>query len=649
MRKPLVRSISALAVAVLVAGSPTTVHAEELRGDSRTVTLSRVGEEATMKGDGLRGVAVDHDAGRAYVLESQYDTLHVFDISAPGLALVAALPVSAEATGLAVNRRTHQVFVVDWQTNEVTVIDGDPRSPTDNQTISVLATGGVWSFALGVDEVENQLYVANSESKDVTVFDLDTNARVVVATKTRPTSIAVDQVNHRAYVSSADGSLVTRVAPDGSFATMPMESPPGELAVAAGQLLVGFTFPSAHLRRFNLVTGESTGRSEPLDSDVDGIAVDTRHQTVFVIHAAAGAPAIESLDLTSLVIDRPVSVSETYLHRIAIDETSHDIYVARFTIGPLKFSRYHSRISPLPSVDRLGGADRYEVAAAASRDTFSSGAPVAYIASGQGFADALSGAAAAGAHGGPVLLVSRDGIPPATAGELRRLRATKVVVLGGTASVGSSVESELRRLAGVPVVRVDGADRFVVSAAVSASAFPDGASVAYVASGETFPDALSAAPMTRTEPGPVLLARKDGVPQPVVDELKRLAPDYLIALGGVNTLSQATITSMEAIAPVVRVDGADRYAVSSAASKRAYPGLASTVFVASGEVFPDALAGGPVAIGRRAPVLLVKRDEVPAAVVAELGRLKPYRIVVLGGPSTVSDRVLGELNRFLPD
>jgi spore germination protein YaaH len=88
---------------------------------------------------------------------------------------------------------------------------------------------------------------------------------------------------------------------------------------------------------------------------------------------------------------------------------------------------------------RLGGADRYAVAAAVSAATFPSGAPVAYLANGYAYADALAGSVAATKAGGPILLVSAAGVPSATAKELARLKPTKLVLLGGPASLPDAV------------------------------------------------------------------------------------------------------------------------------------------------------------------------------------------------------------------
>ncbi|WP_454301312.1 cell wall-binding repeat-containing protein [Salana multivorans] len=70
---------------------------------------------------------------------------------------------------------------------------------------------------------------------------------------------------------------------------------------------------------------------------------------------------------------------------------------------------------------------------------------------------------------------------------------------------------------------------------------------------------------------------------------------------------------------------------------------ATNVFVASGEVFPDALALGARAGASKGPLLLVRADSVPANVETEIGRLEPTSITVAGGAGTISDAVLTAL------
>ncbi|MGD8167440.1 cell wall-binding repeat-containing protein [Herbiconiux sp. P16] len=313
---------------------------------------------------------------------------------------------------------------------------------------------------------------------------------------------------------------------------------------------------------------------------------------------------------------------------------------------------YLRDLTEIPRVDRIGGADRFEVSAATATDVFATGVPVAYVASGAGFADALSGSAAAGADRGPVVLVTKDSIPTLVGIALHRLKPQRIVVLGGTASIDVNVERALTAYAPL-VTRIAGADRYEVSAQVSQAAFGRFGSVGgehppvYIASGATFPDALSGSAAAGSVGGPVLLVTKDGIPAPVMTELKRLAPTKIVVLGGRNTIADGVVTTLGTMAPTTRIDGADRFAVSASVSASSFAGGAHTVYVASGAVFPDALSGSAAAMQNRAPVLLVTADQIPATVATELDRLDPTRIVVLGGQSTVSDAVLKALEKYL--
>ncbi len=302
-------------------------------------------------------------------------------------------------------------------------------------------------------------------------------------------------------------------------------------------------------------------------------------------------------------------------------------------------------IAPDATVFRFGGADRYAVSAAVSASTFSPGVAVAYVASGAVFPDALSGSAAAGKLGGPVLLVSKDSIPSVIATELARLMPHKIVVLGGTNTVSDAVVTALQATA--PTTRIGGADRFAVSAAVSADAFSPNVPVAYVASGAVFPDALSGSAAAGKLGGPVLLVSKDSVPATVAAELHRLNPAKIVVLGGTATVSDAVKTQLQSIAPTSRIAGTDRYEVSAAVSAATFAPGVPYVYIASGAVFPDALSGSAAAIVKGGPVLLVTADSIPAAVAAELNRLNPAKIVVLGGPNTVSDALYATLQGYI--
>ena len=197
------------------------------------------------------------------------------------------------------------------------------------------------------------------------------------------------------------------------------------------------------------------------------------------------------------------------------------------------------------AVTRIAGADRYATAAALSLATFTA-PPVntVYVASGQGFADALAGgpaAANAPSGGAPLLLVQAGSIPDVTKTELQRLGAQTVVVLGGASTVNESVITALDPYSVNPVVRRAGADRYLTSVAISSAAFPTSAPKVYLATGASFSDALAGGPAAGFVHGPVLLTQANCIPPAVNDEITRLNPTNLIILGGTSSVSDAVL------------------------------------------------------------------------------------------------------------
>jgi cell wall-associated NlpC family hydrolase len=191
-------------------------------------------------------------------------------------------------------------------------------------------------------------------------------------------------------------------------------------------------------------------------------------------------------------------------------------------------------------VARTAGTDRYTTAAAMATASFTAPVAVAWVATGAGFADALSAAAAAGGHG-PVLLVPSHGIPLATTFALGSLQPRHVYLVGGTNAIASQTQASIGALLPhATVTRVAGADRYGTAVAVSAAAFPGGASTAYLATGAAFPDAVTAASAAAGR-GPVLLVGSNSAPASVMAELQRLRPPRLVVVGGASAVGNALV------------------------------------------------------------------------------------------------------------
>jgi putative cell wall-binding protein len=254
----------------------------------------------------------------------------------------------------------------------------------------------------------------------------------------------------------------------------------------------------------------------------------------------------------------------------------------------------------------------------------------------------LSGAPVAGIKHAPILLVTTDAIPTSVAAELTRLKPGKIVVLGGPASVSSAVVTTLHTYTLGSVIRLAGADRYATSAVVSKANFAAGVPVAYISSGIGFADALAGAPVAAIKGGPILLVPSTSIPSVIATELTRLKPARIVILGGTASVSSTVATALKAYATtgsVTRLAGADRFATSAAISTGSFGAHVPVAYIATGLDFPNALAGAPVAAIHGGPILLVTATAIPASVIAELIRLKPANIVVLGNATSVSDAV----------
>jgi hypothetical protein len=81
----------------------------------------------------------------------------------------------------------------------------------------------------------------------------------------------------------------------------------------------------------------------------------------------------------------------------------------------------------------------------------------------------------------------------------------------------------------------------------------------------------------------------------------------------------------------------------SASAGAAPSATTSVVYIATGENFPDALGAAAAAAVGLGPVLLVQQNAIPAPTLAELNRLQPPKIVIVGGPAVISAGVEGQL------
>jgi putative cell wall-binding protein len=298
--------------------------------------------------------------------------------------------------------------------------------------------------------------------------------------------------------------------------------------------------------------------------------------------------------------------------------------------------------NPYANIERLDGANRYEVSAKISKEIseLNITSDTVVLARGDLYTDALSGGPLAAKSKSPILLTATSSLPAPIQDEIQRRQPAKAIILGGTGSVSTNVETQLQSLGVTNIERIDGPNRFAVSASVAEKVTAGGTTdTAIIASGLNFPDALSASSVAGQKGYPILLVGTSSIPDPIKTFINNHPEIYnYVIVGGPATVSDSVKTELEGMGKAVtRISGANRYEVGVNLAKYFNMNTSSFVF-ARGDVFADALSGGPLAAYTTSPILLTTSAKLPPEVAAFLkekraGLEKGY---ILGGLGSIS-------------
>ena len=230
------------------------------------------------------------------------------------------------------------------------------------------------------------------------------------------------------------------------------------------------------------------------------------------------------------------------------------------------------------------------------------------------------------------------------------------MILGGEGAIGKNVVDELVRngIKKGNIERISGKSRYATAAAIAEKLDPSPEVVFFVYGGG-YADALSISPVAAIKKAPIIYLTTSG-------ELNADSAAYLARLkkkkcvktayciGGSGVISDQMMQSVRTALDLQQEDqlhriyGINRYDTSCAVySWFGYSTLkGSSVCIATGKNFPDALAGGVLAAEFRAPLLLV------GGYCDYSSRLNPERffnIFILGGTGAVPDAAVKEIFR----
>ena len=308
------------------------------------------------------------------------------------------------------------------------------------------------------------------------------------------------------------------------------------------------------------------------------------------------------------------------------------------------------------------GTNRIETAIKSSQLAFPDGsATTVVIATGYNWPDALGGAALAGAYAGPILLTDPGYLPNEVLDEIERLGATDAIILGGTVAVSGAVESTLKSNIGqYHVRRLAGENRYETAALVAEETVArlgtayDG--TAFIATGENFPDALGASPLAASASWPIYLTSADALTPLSRSAMEDHGVSTAIILGETGAVSAAVETELETMfgsSDVVRLGGATRYETCVEEAQYGIDNIYglgwNNVAIATGQNYPDALAGGVLQGKSGSVLLLTPTDVLDGFVATKLAAKKSVIVGVryIGGPNAVSQAVRDQVQALL--
>lgn len=278
-----------------------------------------------------------------------------------------------------------------------------------------------------------------------------------------------------------------------------------------------------------------------------------------------------------------------------------------------------------------------------------SSADTVYLASADGYWDALSASGAAGLSGAPVVMTDGRTLSLQAAALLGRYAPRTVVICGGTAALSENVALQAAQAAhGARVVRCAGDDAAGTAIALyrdapiqvpSSLSFGD---AGWVVTNDGYWDALAAAPVAYAQHEPIFLTQGSGsISQGSIDAMKRGGITRVYIAGGTAAIAPAVETQLKdaGITVIARFGGETAVETSLLIAQHGVDAgmRADGMGVATTNGHWDALSGAALC-GKRASVLALVNDSQCDSVARFVGdhRSEMGKGYVLGGEAAVS-------------
>ena len=382
-------------------------------------------------------------------------------------------------------------------------------------------------------------------------------------------------------------------------------------------------------------TGQLTG------DDLESIDIDAQAEGDGAVFGGGSYTSGDSVVLKAVTSDTSVFTGWYEDGKLISKEREYGFLAEKDRTIVGKFKTVKGDIFGSESMIRIAGDNRYATSTAVA-DALKKSLGVdkfenIIVASGADYPDALAGSYLAKVKNAPVMLVGKDVNTEADVKQYINKNLKKggtVYLLGGTGVVTSRFE---KSLGDFKVERLGGQTRYETNIAILKAAGVDKEDL-LVCTGEGFADSLSASAVGK----PILLVAGSGVDDTQKKYLGSMKINDIYLIGGTGVVSDKIGTQLKKYDQddkCERVAGQNRYLTSVAVAEKFFTDGSDSAVLAYAMNFPDGLAGGPLALSIKAPLILTDNSGYSDAVAyAKSAGIK--KAAVLGGPTLISDGVV---------
>lgn len=302
---------------------------------------------------------------------------------------------------------------------------------------------------------------------------------------------------------------------------------------------------------------------------------------------------------------------------------------------------------------RLWGQDRYQTAKAIAEEYNGGTTQNVVLAIGYGFADALASSILANKLNAPVLLVDTTATNSVEAFDYVQKHLAKnghIYLIGGTGIIKTDFWQRLEGL-GFPdfqITQIGGQDRYETAVMLAEKENIAVGTPVVIVNGGDFREALTVSSFAAYNGWPMLLTDSNYLPDSVASYLNKEKPSKVYIIGAKESINANVEAQIRQYGTVERLAGNTLQETEEVVLKN-FARNATSVYVASGADYADALAGAALAAKTGSPIVLVdpKQSTLPVGILDYLNQLASPNVVTFGGPGAVPQNLTDNIDVIL--